>query len=276
MRAHRLLVLALLATCGLLGSVARAQDFHVETTLWAIGPGEAKELQRSITLFHAGKTYDFIPGVGELIIFDPAHKQFRLVSTRLRKTTEVHIDEINRMLGIARSALNDHVQGLQARAQADQNAIDQILFQFNPQFDKSMFQTKAGPELVLKSKYFEYSVLAAQPPTPQHAFVYLNYADWISRLNYVVMPGGILPEQRIVLDSALRQTALVPIEVNFKIVGGQSPMIRASHHIYWQLNERDRELLSQWDGMIARNELKPVTFKEYQQALLPAQASHRR
>jgi hypothetical protein len=276
MRAHRLLVLGFLAASGLLGSVARGQDFHVETTVSIVGPQGPKERQRSITLFHAGRTYDFIPDVGELIIFDPAHGRFTLVSTKQRRTADVHIDEINRMLGLARRAINDHLQGLQASANPDQNAIEQLLFQFNPQFNKAIVQTAAGPQIELKSKFFDYEVLGAQAPTPGHAFIYLNYADWISRLNYVLMPGGILPEQRLVLNAALREATLIPVEVNFKIAGGESPTIRASHHIYWELNERDRELLRQWDGMLARNELKRVTFKDYQKALLTPQVSRRR
>jgi hypothetical protein len=253
-----------------------AQDFHVETTLYALGRAEPKELMRSVTLFHAGKTYDFIPNMGELIIFDPAHGQFTLVSTRQKRMTEVHIDEINRMLAIARRALNDHLQVLQAEPQPNQSAIEQILFQFNPTFEKSVVQTTAGQQIELKSKFFDYQVLGATAPTPTHAFVYLNYADWVVRLNYVLQPGGILPDQRLALDAALRDAKLVPVDVNFRIAGGESPAIRAMHHIYWELNERDRELVRQWDNLLAGGELKKVPFKDYQKSLLMSQASRRR
>ena len=43
----------------------------------------------------------------------------------------------------------------------------------------------------------------------------MNYADWIIRLNYVLNPGKTLPEQRIKLDTALRQAQLIPVEVTF-------------------------------------------------------------
>jgi hypothetical protein len=276
MRASRFFVFGVLAASFLLPGLllparATAQDFHVETTLFAVGRTEPKELMRSITLFHAGKTYDFIPDLGELIIFDPSHGQFALVSTRQRKMAEVHLDEINRMLGIARQTLNDRLQRIQADPKADQNVIEQILFQFNPQFDKSVVQTNAGQQVDLKSKYFNYQVLGAAAPTPTHAFVYLNYADWICRLNYVLNPGGILPDQRLALDAALREANLVPIEVNFTFTSGESPSVRAMHHIYWELNDRDRELVRQWDGLLARGGLKRVTFLDYQRALLASQ-----
>jgi hypothetical protein len=255
---------------------ATAQDFHVETTLFALGHNAPKELMRSVTLFHAGKTYDFIPDMGELIVFDPAHGQFTLVNTRQKRMAEVHLDEINRMLGIARRALNDHVQVLQAETKPNESAIEQILFQFNPTFEKSVIQTTAGPEIQLKSKFFTYQVLGAQAPTPTHAFVYLNYADWICRLNYVLRPGGILPDQRLALDSALRDAKLVPVDVNFTIAGGESPTIRATHHIYWELNPRDRALVQQWDGLLSGHELKKVSFQDYQRSLLMSQASRHR
>ena len=274
--------ISLTFACGVLAAsllfpaTATAQDFHVETTLYAVGRGEPRELMQSITLFHAGKTYDFIPRLGELIIFDAAHGQFTLMNTRQRRMTEVHMDEVNRMLDLARRALNDHLQVLQAEAKPNQSAIEQILFQFNPQFEKSITQTNAGPQIDLKSKFFGYTVLAAPAPTPTHAFAYLNYADWIVRLNYILQPGAILPEQRLALDAALREAKLVPVDVSFTIAGGESPSVRAQHHIYWELNERDRELVRQWDGMITRRELKKVSFQDYQRSLLMSQASKHR
>jgi hypothetical protein len=278
MRANRSLVFGVLAASFvlpgfLLSARATAQDFHVETTLFAVGRSEPKELMRSVTLFHAGKTYDFIPNMGELIIFDPSHGQFTLVNTRQKRMADVHIDEINHMLGIARRALNDHLQILQAQSKPNQSAIEQILFQFNPTFDKAVVQTSAGPQVELKSKFFTYQVLAASAPTPTYAFVYLNYADWISRLNYVLNPGGIMPDQRLALDAALRAANLVPVDVSFTIAGGESPTVRAMHHIYWELNERDRELVRQWDNMLGSGELKKVTFQDYQRSLLLSQSS---
>ena len=274
--------ISLTFACGVLAAsllfpaTATAQDFHVETTLYAVGRGEPRELMQSITLFHAGKTYDFIPHLGELIIFDPPHGQFTLMNTRQRRMTEVHMDEVNRMLDLARRALNDHLQVLQAEAKPNESAIEQILFQFNPQFEKSITQTNAGPQIDLKSKFFGYTVLAAPAPTPTHAFAYLNYADWIVRLNYILQPGAILPEQRLALDAALREAKLVPVDVSFTIAGGESPSVRAQHHIYWELNERDRELVRQWDGMISRHELKKVSFQDYQRSLLMSQTSKHR
>ncbi len=248
-------------------ATAVAQDFHVDTTVEAVTRRETQELTRSVTLFHAGKTYDFIQDLSELVVFDPSHDRFILLNTQQRRATQVHVDEINRMLQIGRQALADHVKTLRASGKPDAQAMaDAILFQFHPQFEEAISQTSRGPLLELKSKYFHYQVLCASPPTPAHGEAYLNYADWIIRLNYVLNPGKTLPEQRIKLDSALRQAQLIPVEVMFG--DANAVQVRARHRIYWDLSERDRELIRQWDGLLMRTDLKKVSFQDYQRSLL--------
>lgn len=248
-------------------ATALAQDFHVDTTVEAITPQQTQELTRSVTLFHAGKTYDFLQDLAELVIFDPAHDRFTLLNTQQHRATQVHVDEINRMLQIGRQALADHVKTLRASGKPDaQPMIDAILFQFHPQFEESISQTNRGPLVDLRSSYFHYQALCASPPTPAHGEAYLNYADWIIRLNYVLNPGKTLPEQRIKLDAALRQAQLIPVEVTFG--DPNAVQVRARHRIYWDLSERDRELIRQWDSLIMRGDLKRVSFQEYQRSLL--------
>jgi hypothetical protein len=267
MPATRIGALVVIGTALLWAQTAVAQDFHVDTTVEAVTRRETQELTRSVTLFHAGKTYDFIQDLTELVIFDPSHDRFTLLNTRQRRATQVHVDEINRMLQIGRQALAEHVKTLRASGKPDaQTMVDAILFQFHPQFEESIVQTNRGPLLELKSNYFHYQVLGATPPTPAHGAAYLNYADWIIRLNYVLNPGKTLPEQRIKLDAALRQAQLIPVEVTFG--DPNAVQVRARHRIFWDLSERDRELISQWDGLLTRGDLKRVSFQDYQRSLL--------
>jgi hypothetical protein len=270
MIAKRIGALLLFAAGVVAANAASAQDFHVETTVHDLSHTPSRELMRSVTLFHAGRTYDFIHELGELIVFDPAHDQFILLNTRQHRSAVAHVDEINRMLQIARGALEDHLKTLKPGEEAQ---AEQILFQFNPQFSQQFKQTNAGPQLDLKSKYFEYQVLCAAPPTPQLGQTYLQYADWISRLNYVLSPGRILPEQRIVLNSILRKSNLIPVEVVFVGDVGGRTRYRAQHRMYWDLNDKDRELIRQWDLDLARKDLKRVNIQEYQRALLMSQTS---
>ena len=256
----------LCVTVGLL-STAWGQDFRVETTIYELK--ESRVLVQSMTLFHAGRTYDFIHDLGELIVFEPARGQFTLLNTRQRREAVVHVDEINRMLQTARRVLDDHVTALKATNKpAAEPLIEQLLFQFNPQFEETFSQSSKGPELELKSKHFQYHVLCATPPSLDHGEAYLNYADWICRLNYVLQPNGILPDQRIRLDDALRRSHLIPIEVTFVGGIGEAIRIRALHRMYWGLNEKDRELIRQWDADLVSRDMKHLSLKDYQAAVL--------
>jgi hypothetical protein len=272
--ARLVLGLVLIGTGLLSAGAAVAQDFHVDTNVEAVTRRETQELTRSVTLFHAGKTYDFIPDMGELVIFDPAHDRFTLLNTQQRRVTQVHVDEVTRMLQIGRQALADHVKALRASGKPEAQAmVDALLFQFHPQFQQTMVETSRGPLLDLKSNYFHYQVLGATPPTPAHGAAYLNYADWIIRLNYVLNPGKTLPEQRIKLDAALRQAQLIPVEVTFG--DPNAVQVRAKHRIYWDLSERDRELIRQWDSTLARGDLKQVSFQDYQRSLIMSVAKRK-
>ncbi len=261
----------------LFSAAASGQDFHVETTLYDLTRAQPRELMRSVTLFHASRTYDFIQEVGELIVFEPAHNRFLLLNTRQNRVAVAHIDEIKHMLQIARKGLSDHLDQLKnSDKPGTRDVMEQIAFQFDPSFDETLKQREQGPRLELKSKFFQYDVQCATPPTPQHGAVYLNYADWICRLNYVLAPGAILPDQRVKLDDALRKANLIPVEVNFAGGVGEPIRVRAMHRMYWALNDKDRELLHQWDTHLARRDLKKMSFKEYQQSLLMSQASRKR
>jgi hypothetical protein len=264
----------MLGTAVVAPTTARSQDFHVDTAVDAVSRRESRELSHSVTLFHAGKTYDFIQDLGELVIFDPSHDRFTLLNTRQHRLTEVHVDEVNHLLQIGQQALADYVRSLRNSGKPGQQAmVDALLFQFHPQFTEKIHQTDRGPVLDLNSEFFHYQVLCATPPTPAHGAAYLNYADWIIRLNYVLNPGKTLPEQRIKLDAALRQAGLIPVEVVF---GDPNTVeVRARHRIYWELNERDRELIRQWDGLIARGDLKRVSFQEYQRSLIMSVAKQK-
>jgi hypothetical protein len=99
----------------------------------------------------------------------------------------------------------------------------------------------------------------------------MRYADWICRLNYVLHPTAILPEQRIVLNAAMRKSRLVPVEVTLIGDAGAPLRLRAQHRLYWELNDKDRELLRQWDALLAAKELKKVSFEDYQRSLLLSQ-----
>jgi hypothetical protein len=279
MTASRILRLFVLTGCLFLTVAARGQDFRVTTKVFDLVSGQSREMTNSLTLFHAGKAYDFINDVGELIIFDPAQKQFTLVSTKQRRATVVHVDEIKRMLQLARQAYADDLDKIKTSDKpGSQTLLEQLVFQIDPKFDdEKLIPEKNGQtRLELKSKHFQYHVECAAAPSPQHVDIYLNYADWICRLNYLLHPGPVLPDQRIWLNTSLRRSQLIPVQVTLEGRVGDPIRLQAQHQIYWDLNDHDRELIRQWDAFLVGREFKRVNFLEYQRALLLSQASRRR
>jgi hypothetical protein len=256
-------------------AIGSAQDFRVESTVYDLN--QAKPLERTVTLFHAGRTYDYINSLGELIVFDNARSEFILVNTRQKRAAVVHVDQIKRMVQLGRDSINNYIKKLQAdNRPAAEPIIEQLEFQFHPQFDETLTQEQAGQKLDLQSKYFRYSVVCASPPTPSYAQVYLNYTDWICRLNYVLNPGGILPDQRIEVNQSLRKMNAVPVEVTFLGGVGNRIATRALHHMYWELNDKDRDMIREWDALLSSRSLKRLSFQDYQRALLVSQASRSR
>jgi hypothetical protein len=279
MRIHYLVTFALVMICLSERATTQAQDFAVATKVCDLSHGERLERARSLTLFHAGKTYDFIHEVGELIIFEPARDRMTLLNTAQRRATEVHLDEIKRMLQSAREAVNDHLELIKGSDKPGSQAlIEELLFQIDPRFNEEKLTPLKNGEarLTLNSRHFRYQVECAAPPTPEHADVYLKYADWICRLNYVLHPGSLLPDQRIVLNASLRAAKLIPVQVTFVGTIGEPIHLEAQHRIFWELNAQDRELIRQWDALLARRDFKRVSFQDYQRALLLSQASKRR
>lgn len=257
-------------------SAARAQDFRVSTKVFDASQTQHREVTRSWTLFHAGRAYDFIDQVGELIVYEKSHDRFTLVNTRQRRATVVHVDEVKRMLQMARNTLSDHLDAAKQQEHGEsKKTLEQMLFQLEPKFEESLEEKEGFHRLLLKSAHYRYEVDFTPAPTREHVETYLNYADWICRLNYVMHPGPIMPEQRLLLNARLRKSGKMPTRVTLVADTDQALKLTAEHSIYWDLNDKDRELLRQWDATLNAKDLKRVSLQEYQRALLVSQAKSR-
>jgi hypothetical protein len=80
-----------------------AQQFSVTTKvvqpLPNAAPGEPQEevVATSITLFHAGKVFDWLPAVGEVTVFEPIHQRFILFNGKRRVATTVTFEQIQQL-----------------------------------------------------------------------------------------------------------------------------------------------------------------------------------
>ena len=256
-----------LPVCGT--SVATAQEFRVYTSVSEIGPnaGSRRVVARSLTLFHAGRVYDHMEQVGELVIFEPVEDRFVLIRDHL--ATEVSLDELRNMLETAKTAAERYAGGLQARTDAEAaKTRAQLEFQLKPQFAEHA--DPAAHRLVLDGGELRYDVTGAAMTAPDVLATYVEYANWAARLNAVLHSQGTFPGPREALNTALLKHQWLPVSVTLQARDPRDLHLRADHEFRWQLQPIDRDLIHQWEQLRQSDRMQWVSFREYQHKLLAA------
>lgn len=263
----RLLLAA--AVPALFAPSAAADEFRIYTRVYRHAPeSEKPELAgRSLSLFHAGKVYDYVPdGEQEVIVFEPAHNRFTILSTRRQLATTLHFDEVRHLLKLARREIERRLAELEGRDDPGSRTVAASLrFQSDPQFEEQY--DRETRRLTLSSPRLKYAVRCADATSPELAEAYARYADWICRLNFVLHPRVLLPEPRLKLNESLRREGVVPEEVELRVELDSPLHLRAEHKVWWSLDAKDRSLIHDWESTLRLRTTRWVTFHEYQQAV---------
>lgn len=255
--------------------IASAQDFRIYTRVYDAGAAENTRplmIGSSLSLFHAGKVYDHVENANEseVIIFEPAHQRFTIFSTSRSLATTVHFDEIKRKLKLAKNVTEEHIQAVLAqKPAADAATMEKLAFPIEPKFT-TMLDT-GDKTLTCQSPHLSYIVGLADVSEPATVEVYLDYADWMARLNYVLHPHALFPEPRLKVNQELRQRKKMPVRVELESSIGMPIKLRAEHQIHWKLDATDRSLIHEWESLLKSESTRQVTFQEYQKALLVSQ-----
>lgn len=251
---------------------AEGQEFKVLTRVFSVDEqpdGRTRENQKSVslTIFHAGRVYDYIDSVGEVIVFEPTENRFTIMSATRSLSTTVDFDEVRQILKVARHETEKYVDQL-----AEKNddkippAAESLIAQFIPRFEESW--KPQSNELILANPYIQYRVLTVATDEEATGDAYLHYADWIARLNFVLHPQTMYPEPRVRLNEALRGRNLIPVEVDLTLNGPHPQRLRAEHKITWKLDNTDRSLIHEWTTRMNNDQIRRVSFQEYQKAIL--------
>lgn len=255
------------ATAGLVllpGTALLGQELHVYTKVSSVNVGGERPLSRSLTLFHAGKVYDFVDN--EATIYEPTMQRFLLIDGSRMICTEVALDQITHYLKIGRQKTRDYLDEL--RAEGDPmltRTIESFEFQLDPNFDEE--HHRGSRTFALQSEFCTYRVQYAAPADvkdPGIAEVYLNYCDWAKRLNFVLHPQVALPQGRLILNERLRQEKLLPVSVDLIADIETRHHLRAAHEFHWELDSTDRDHIAHLERLLARGSLRVVPFLEYQ------------
>jgi hypothetical protein len=264
------LILAIVAG---LNSVASAQQFRVYTEVSVPpqnpepGKIQGEVVARSLTIFHAGRVFDWLKTAGEVTIFEPAHKRFVIFNGRKMIKTTIDFKEIDRMLAAARDETRNHAERLLSRNdRAAQSIATSLQFQLNPKFKHSFEQRSLV--LDLDSPKLEYHVNCGTTPIPKAVEAYMEYADWTAKLNHVMHPRSLYPAPRMKLNERLRQHKVLPVKVQLRVDFDQPLHLQADHRFAWQLEKIDKQSIQHWENKVGDPSLQSLKFRDYQKAIL--------
>ena len=246
-------LLLVAAAQAIFGPVVIAQEFRIYTRVsqqmeTAGAASEPEVVSRSLTLFHVGKAYDYIESVREVIIFEPAHKRFTILSTTRSMATEVKFNELQAKLNMFGKEFGNVIAQPEAQGGPSPKVAKALAFQMAPTF--KIAQQPSGNSLSLTSPHITYTAKCSTPKQPQALSSYLRYADWTCKLNYVLHPQTLYPASRLKLNEALRAKEMMPVEVNLAIAGENPMQFKAEHEIHWQLDSKDRSYINDWERML--------------------------
>lgn len=243
---------------------ATAQDMRVYTSVSDVSQeAEPRSISHSLTLFHAGKVYDYMKETGEVVIFEPVHHRFVILSKDFT-ATEVPFSELNHFLESARTDSLNYLSKLKVEENANAARLDALVrFQLSPEFQEQ--QDTAKQSLELSSDHLNYNVKTAKIDSPQFVRQYLDYADWAARLNFVLHPNSTFPEARLKLNDSLRRLELLPTQVDLQLQMAEPVRLRAEHQFGWEFLSIDRTHISQWERSLRSDKVRWLPFQQYQQ-----------
>jgi hypothetical protein len=261
-------VLLLLLTPLMFAGSASAQDFKVGTRVFQrdAANGRWNEVGQSVTLFHAGKVYDYMQQVGEVVVHEPAEIQFVIFSFNGNdQATTLHFSQLQQFLKVARTETEVHLQTLARDGEATARRRQALQFQLDPHFEHSF--DPARKTLTLISPLLRYEVTTEKVDRPQVARQYLQYADWAARMNYVLHSGSLYPSVRLQVNRALAERDLIPTEVRLLLDGDQPLHLKAEHKFEWTLGTIDKSMIRKCEQARTAESTRWVNFQQYQRTL---------
>ena len=248
-----------------------AQDYRIYTKVshqQGSSSGQTpKVVARTLTICHAGKIYDYMVGVEELVVYDPHHQRFTVISSPYHMACTVEFSELRQHLKVARSQAKEYLKALgESQLPNAYKKAELVAFQLDPHF-----KMEFSPEknlLSCTSPQMSYLVKTVRAPSPEMADAFRQYTDWAAQLNFVLHGKSSMPAPRIQLNKYLVEHQLLPVEVTLTLADSENTKLVAEHIIDWKLSKDDRFKITNWKHELRDGNLKFVSFHEYQKKLL--------
>ena len=263
-------LLILLAVCSWSHSLF-AQDYRVYTRIFhqseATPEVKPEVIARSLTIWHAGKAYDWIDQVGELVIYDPTERRYTIVSDPHKLGCTIDFSELRNFQKVARAKAQEYVEDI-SKSQTDQadREIAKIKFQLDPNFQ--VIPDSNGNSIRFESPVMGYRIETINAPNVDTAEAFRQYADWAAQLNYVLHGQSLIPGPRMFVNEELRLRSLIPIRVQLNLNDNVGTKLTAEHTIQWDLSPTDRERIRDWQAVLKDPQYEYVDFQKYQRTVL--------
>lgn len=245
---------------------AKAQDLRVYTVIR--NADDNKVEGRNLTLFHAGKVYDYTEPARELSVYDAVHKQYEIVNLGRRLATSISQEQVRHFLQLFEQQADKFLEAVRAQPDPEQLAAAEMLeFQLHP-----VFRSQFDPEtqlLTMHSKLLRYSVQCTEVETPEAVQRYLDYADAIAQLNPVLHPQVPFPAARLRVNEQLRELKRLPLQVELTVQSERAQVrLKAEHQWTWKLTAADRGKIHEWETQLKDENLRRLQFAQYQKEVL--------
>lgn len=263
-------------------TLGSAQEMRVYTTVRNVAAIESKTqvdrapvVARSLTLFHAGKVYDYVDTVKEVTVFEPAHRRFTLLNERRHTVTEVSQDEVRQYLSLVEQEARKRLDSANEQIGPSQvRSLGWLKFQLQSEFAVSF--DAATSRLTLSDHQNRYLADGVAPPSPGIVETYLRFADATAELNSVLHPRAALPRPRLQLNEELRRRELLPVTVELRADLDPPLHLEARHKWDWKFQPTDRQLISSWEAQLSDSTQRRLSFRQYQQESLTAEVANNR
>lgn len=224
---------------------AFAEEFRIESKVFAIKGKEESLTSESLTLFDDGKIYDFLSSPHEITLFDFSRDRIVLMDASRKVRSELSTDK-----------LTTFAEQLRTRAIRQNDPL--LQFCVDPKFEESPL---SGGRIKFASPLMTYQIKTQKVENPSVAHQYRQFSDCSARLNTMLHPGGLPPFPRLAINAALaKQEGRVPEQVEVTLapqnrLTGKPTVLRSEHTLVMKLMASDRKKIDE-----AGDDL--VTFRE--------------
>jgi hypothetical protein len=185
--------LALAALLVLAGPGASAEDFRIQTKVFAEGAKEP--VSQNTTIFHGGLVYDFIEKPAEALVFDPGNEHLALIDPQREQWAEITVGQIDALVPALKQKLAARDDGLSA-------------FLVSPRFQQEA--GAAAGESNFVAPWMRYQVQAAPAANAELARQYAVFSFHSTRLSALRRPALLA---RLAVNEWLAERKLIPQSV---------------------------------------------------------------